>query len=79
MVEIPVNSDAVLSLIITDFSQVTGGRNADGDQHERDLQRLSNFLDRSLDAGYRNSLEESAPVFGLADLIASHGGPQYPG
>ena len=35
------------------------------------FRRLSNFLERSLDEAFRNSLEESAPAFGLADLIAA--------
>ena len=35
------------------------------------FRRLSNFLERSLDEGFRNNLEESDPAFGLADLIAA--------
>ena len=35
------------------------------------FKRLSNFLERSLDGTFRDSLEESAPAFGLADLIAA--------
>lgn len=66
----PVNSDAVLSLIITDFSQAQEVATLTATNMNATFKRLSNFLDRSLDAGYRNSLEESAPVFGLADLIA---------
>ena len=66
----PVNSDAVLSLIITDFSQTPEVATLTATNMNATFKRLANFLDRSLDAGYRNSLEESAPVFGLADLIA---------
>ena len=66
----PVNSDAVLSLIITEFSQSEEVATLTATNMNATFKRLSNFLDRSLDEAYRNSLEESAPVFGLADLIA---------
>ena len=66
----PVNSDAVLSLIITDFSQTQEITTLTATNMNATFKRLSNFLDRSLDEAYRNSIEESAPVFGLADLIA---------
>ncbi len=67
----PVNSDAVLSLIITDFNQSLDVETLTATNLNATFKRLFNFLDRSLDEAYRNSLEESAPVFGLADLIAS--------
>ena len=66
----PVNSNSVLSLIITDFSQTQEVATLTATNMNATFKRLSNFLDRSLDAAYRNSLEESAPAFGLADLIA---------
>ena len=67
----PVNSNAVLSLIITDFNQSLEVATLTATNLNATFKRLFNFLDRSLDEAYRNSLEESAPVFGLADLIAS--------
>lgn len=67
----PIDSDAVLSLIITDFSQTQEVATLTATNMDATFKRLSNFLDRSLEEGYRNSLEESAPVFGLADLIAA--------
>ena len=67
----PINSDAVLSLIITDFSQSEEIATLTATNMNATFNRLSNFLDRSLDDAYRNSMEESAPVFGLADLIAA--------
>ena len=67
----PVNSDAVLSLIITDFNQSLDVETLTATNLNATFKRLFNFLDRSLDEAHRNSLEESAPVFGLADLIAS--------
>ena len=66
----PVNSDAVLSLIITDFNKSHEVATLTATNLNAIFKRLFNFLDRSLDDAYRNSLEESAPVFGLADLIA---------
>ena len=67
----PRDSDAVLSLIITDFSQSQRVATLTATSMNATFKRLSNFLNRSLDEAYRNSMEESAPAFGLADLIAS--------
>ena len=67
----PVNSDAVLSLIITDFNQSQDVATLTATNMNATFKRLSNFLDRSLDEAFRNSLEESSPAFGLADLIAA--------
>ena len=66
----PVDSDAVLSLIITDFNQSHEVATLTATNLNAIFKRWVNFLERSLDETYRNSLEESAPVFGLADLIA---------
>ena len=66
----PIDSDAVLSLIITDFNQANEVATLTATNLNATFKRLFNFLDRSLDEAYRNSLEESAPVFGLADLVA---------
>lgn len=66
----PVNSDSVLSLIITDFNQSHEVATLTATNLNATFKRLFNFLDQSLDEAYRNRLEESAPVFGLADLIA---------
>ena len=67
----PRDSDAVLSLIITDFSQSQEVATLTATSMNAAFKRLSNFLERSLNEAYRNSMEESAPAFGLADLIAS--------
>ena len=67
----PLNSDSMLSLIISDFSQSDEVATLTATNMDATFKRLSNFLERSLDDGYRNSLEESASVFGLADLIAA--------
>ena len=67
----PITSDSVLSLIITDFSQSEEVATLTATNMNATFNRLSNFLARSLDDAFRNSMEESAPVFGLADLIAA--------
>ena len=67
----PVASDGVLSLIISDFSQSQEIATLTATEMNATFRRLSNFLERTLDEAFRNSLEESAPVFGLADLIAA--------
>ena len=67
----PSASDGVLSLIITDFNQTQEIATLTAVDMTATFRRLSNFLERSLDEAFRNSLEESAPAFGLADLIAA--------
>ena len=67
----PAASDGVLSLIISDFNQTQEVATLTATDMNATFRRLSNFLERSLDGAFRNSLEESAPAFGLADLIAA--------
>ena len=67
----PTASDGVLSLIIADFNQSQDVATLTATDMNATFRRLSNFLERSLDESFRNSLEESAPAFGLADLIAA--------
>ena len=67
----PAVSDGVLSLIISDFNQTQEIATLTATDMNATFRRLSNFLERSLDEAFRNSLEESAPAFGLADLIAA--------
>ena len=67
----PAASDGVLSLIIADFNQSQEVATLTATDMNATFRRLSNFLERSLDEAFRNSLEESAPAFGLADLIAA--------
>ena len=66
----PSDSNGTLSLIILDFhvSQTVGRMT--GSEMDNLFRRLSNYLRYSLDAGWRNALEETNPAFGLADLIA---------
>ena len=67
----PAASDGVLSLIIADFNQSQEVATLTATDMNATFRRLSNFLERSLDEAFRNGLEESAPAFGLADLIAA--------
>ena len=67
----PNNSDSVLSLIVADFNQTQEIETLTATNMNATFKRLSNFLDRSLDESFRHALEESAPAFGLADLIAA--------
>ena len=64
------DSDAI-SLIISDFRHSGEMERLAGSEMNAIFQRLSNFLRRSLDRKWRDSLEETSPAFGLADLIAN--------
>ena len=66
----PAESSGTLSLIIVDFHQSPDiGRLTQTEMVQLFL-RLERFLRRSLDANWRNALEETDPAFGLADMIA---------
>lgn len=67
----PMDCNGVLSLIIADFNQSEEVASLTATDMNAIFNRLLNFLRRSLDEAFRNSLEESAPAFGLADLIAN--------
>ncbi len=66
----PRESDGTLSLIIADLSQSQEIATLTATDMNAIFRRLHNFLERSLDERFRNSLEESTLAFGLADLIA---------
>lgn len=66
----PVTSDNVLSLIIADYNQSTVIETLTASDMDAIFNRLSNFLVKSLDQTFRDSLEETGPAFGLADLIS---------
>lgn len=65
----PATSDGVLSLIIADFNQSPDIITLTASDMDAIFKRLSNFLAKSLDPDFRESLEETSPAFGLADLI----------
>lgn len=66
----PINSSGTLSLIIADFNQSSKMGRLTQTEMDQIFQRLERFLLKSLDARWRNALEETSPAFGLADLIA---------
>lgn len=63
------DEEGVLSLVISDFHRhAEPGSIMKGDANKL-LGRVVQFVMASLDAGYRDSLEESSQAFALADLI----------
>ncbi len=66
----PLSSAGELSLIVADFSQSPDLGSLTQTDLNTIFNRLLNFLAKSLDRKWRNSLEETDPGFGLADLIA---------
>jgi len=65
----PLTSEGALSLIISDFNQSPVIKSLTATDLNAIFKRVSNFLAKSLDAEFRNSLEETSPAFGLADMI----------
>ena len=66
----PMECSGTLSLIIADFNQSGDiGRLTKTDM-EAIFRRLYKFLEKSLDSGWRNALEESSRGFHLASLVA---------
>lgn len=66
----PAQSGGALSLVILDFSQSPELARLTQTDMNAIFKRLENFLSKSLDSRFRNSLEETSAAFGLADLIA---------
>lgn len=66
----PLTSENTLSLIIADFQQSQEVTTLTAGDMDAIFTRLFNFLRRSLEKDFRDSLEETSPAFGLADLIA---------
>jgi len=67
----PLTAESTLSLIIMDFNQATEVATLTATDMEAIFKRLTKFLENSLTPQFRDSLEESSPGFGLADLVAS--------
>jgi AIPR protein len=67
----PLDCAGVLSLIVLDFNHSLEITKLTGSEMDAIFKRASNFIEKSLESKYRNSLEESSAAFGLADLIAS--------
>lgn len=70
----PAASDGILSLIIADFNQSAEIVTLTASDMDAIFKRAYNFLLKSLDPSFRESLEETGAAFGLADLIAKRWG-----
>lgn len=66
----PITTDGVLSLIIADYDQTPDISTLTATDMNAIFKRAENFIAKSLDSSFREQLEETAPAFGLADLIA---------
>lgn len=66
----PLAAEGVLSLIVLDFNQSPEIGTLTATDMDAAFKRLSNFLSKALEPSFRDSLEETGPAFGLADLIA---------
>lgn len=71
----PVSSAGELSLVVADFNQSPDVASLTQSELDSIFKRPMNFLTKALDPKFRNSLEETDPGFGLADLI----GTRWPG
>ncbi len=67
----PRGSDGVLNVIVADFKQSDAPETLTATDLKAISNRASNFVEKALDRGFRESLEESTPAYGLADLIAA--------
>ena len=66
----PTDADGVLTLIALDFDHGADLNTLTRTAMDAAFRRVSKFLERSLDPTWRNALEETAPGFGLADLVS---------
>ena len=66
----PRDASGVLTLIISDFDGSAAPPTLTGTAMKAAFTRLSNFLRKAMNPTWRNALEETAPGFGLAELIA---------
>ena len=67
----PLQDDGVLTLLLTDFNQTTDIQTLTRTEMDALFKRGENFFNRSLDANFRDRLEETTAAFGLSDLIAA--------
>lgn len=66
----PATTDGILTLIVADFNQATEIETLTATDMEAVFKRSTTFLRRSLEAPFRDSLDETSAGFGLASLIA---------
>ncbi len=63
------NNDGTLSLIVLDFDVAHSASRLTATAMRTLFNRLSNYVKHALNDRWRDSLEETSPAFGLADLI----------
>jgi len=68
----PLEEDGMLSLIVQDFAQSSEVSTLTRTDMEAVFRRAGTFVERALREDFRDSLEETTPAFGLADMIASY-------
>lgn len=66
----PAQADGTLTLLILDFSQDREINTLTSGEMESAFRRAMSFLAKSRERAFRDTLEETSPGFGLADLIA---------
>lgn len=66
----PATCDGVLSLIIADYYPEQKVSTLTATEMNAIFNRATNFVSKSLDARFRERLEETSAAFGLADMIA---------
>ncbi|MYD98435.1 MAG: AIPR family protein [Gammaproteobacteria bacterium] len=67
----PLEAEGTLSLIVLEFDQSDEPGRLTNTEMEAAFRRVTNFVHKALDAAWRDSLEETDPGFGLADLVAT--------
>ncbi len=67
----PVTANGVLSLLLVDYSPTAEVETLTKTDMDAIFKRGANFVEKCRDPAFRNGLEESSPVFGLADMVAS--------
>ncbi len=67
----PIDNDGILALILLDFSQHLDVHTLTKTEMGALFRRGLSFVQNALKPAFRDSLEETTPAFGLADLIAA--------
>jgi hypothetical protein len=67
----PVTANGVLSLLLVDYSPTAEVETLTKTDMDAIFKRGANFVEKCSDPAFRNGLEESSPVFGLADMVSS--------
>lgn len=66
----PISMDGTLNLIVADFSPSSDVETLTATKMDESFKRLTSFLEKSLHPEFRDTLDDSSPGFGIADLIS---------